>query len=171
MRTPVLAAIAVAVFSAFGCRYQVSVSELPSVRELTQNFASASDFNGSVQQVVDHAVSRECSVMFVHLDWAMTEIYHKQYAEFVIEYCRLFPRSNLAFHFADCTTVSRDYAPLRKIPGWQQLMDDAGSALIHGHGEIVWVEKGRVLHVQKISDFKTAAQLVECTCRLTQQCE
>ncbi|MCR9209176.1 MAG: hypothetical protein NXI28_13170 [bacterium] len=170
MRTHMLAAISVTMLLAIGCKNKVPDSELPSIGELTRNFASVSDSDCDVQQIVDHALSRDCSVMFVHVDWAMTEIFHRQFAEFALEHHRLNPDSGLSFHFADCTSVSRDYAPLRAIPGWQKLIDEADIAMIHGYGEIAWIENGRVLHVQTICSFKTSAQLVEFTERLMPRC-
>ncbi|MCC9641917.1 hypothetical protein LOC71_06495 [Rhodopirellula sp. JC740] len=126
-------------------------------------FETASAGQDNVQQVIDNARASNRAVMFIDVDWAMTEIYHQQFAEFAVEYFKKHPTDSLRFHFADCTAVSKNYASLRAIPGWTTLMDDAGTAMIHGHGEIAWLADGHVLRVQKIADFATPSELIEST--------
>ena len=156
-----------AILGLSGCESQVSNRSLLNVNEIVSGFASVPNSEAVVHGVIDNALGSRRSVMFIHVDWAMTEIYHQQYAEFLVAYHTKYPSDALLFHFADCSSVSQNYAPLRAIPGWQQLIDDAGTAMIHGNGEVAWIENGRVLHVQSIREFETASELVEFTETLT----
>ena len=134
------------------------------VDDLVATFASVSNESAlDVEHVVTNAANSERAIMFIHVDWAFTKLFQPKYAEFIIDYHAKHPDDNLLFHYVDCTPVTHGYKPLRKLPGWQELMDDAGNALIHGGCEIVWMERGRVLHVQRITDFDSASDLIELT--------
>ncbi|KLU02350.1 hypothetical protein RISK_005416 [Rhodopirellula islandica] len=154
---------AAAVLSLPGCDSQVSNRLEWDFDGIVHGFASVPNSEVDVRRLVDNALVSRRSVMFIDVDWAITEIYHRRYAEFLVAYHTQHPNDSLMFHFVDCSSVSQDYGPLREIPGWQQLMVDAGTAMIHGNGEIAWIENGRVLHVQSIRAFNTASELVEFT--------
>ena len=80
-----------------------------------------------------------------------------------LEYRSQNPEGGVLFHFADCTAVSERYEPLREIDRWMKLVDDRGSALIHGNGEIAWISDGRVLRVEATHRFENAAEFVQFT--------
>ncbi|KAA5541927.1 hypothetical protein FYK55_17175 [Roseiconus nitratireducens] len=136
------------------------------VSEIVRGFQEASAADTDVRHVVQNALNSKRAVVFVHVDWGMTHIWHTRFAEFLVQYQKRNPNGRLHFHYADCTAVSSDYAPLREIPGWMKLVDEAGTAMIHANGEIAWIENGRVLHVQRISDFRNASRLVAFTMEL-----
>jgi hypothetical protein len=86
-----------------------------------------------------------------------------RFDEFVSEYLRLNPRDNLGFYYIDCTSITDGYAPLKKLTGWAEVEGAAATSLIHGWGELVWMEQGRVLHVERILNFRTISQLLQKT--------
>lgn len=155
------ATICVLVF--LGCDRHEESPEMP-VDELVASLSSASlETEDDVQRVVSNAAASPRAVMFVHLDWAIMEPQRTRFVEFVLDYQRLHPDDPLLFHYVDCTPVTSGYRPLRSLPGWQELHEAAGTSLIHGWGELVWMEHGRVLHVERILNFDSTSQLVEKT--------
>lgn len=149
---------------------EVRVDETVASLEVDELVASFDNVNleteADVQHVVSNAAASPRAIMFVHLDWASMEPQRTRFAEFMLEYQRTYPDGQILFHYVDCTPVTNGYAPLRSLPGWQKLHEAAGTSLIHGWGELVWMEKGRVLHVERILDCGSAAELVEKTDRL-----
>lgn len=134
-----------------------------SVDEIVASFANASlESAEDVQCVVGNAAASEQAILFVNLDWAIMQPQRRQFAEFMIEYQRKHPINSLVFHYVDCTPLKSGYAPLRNLPGWQEL-ESNGQSLIHGWGELVWMKRGRVLHVERIINFDTASGLVRKT--------
>jgi hypothetical protein len=101
--------------------------------------------------------------MFIHVDWAIMEPQRTRYRQFVSDYLQLYPGDDLAFYYVDCTSITDGYAPLRRLTGWAELEDAAGTSLIHGWGELVWLEQGRVLHVERIMNFKSMSKLLQKT--------
>ena len=147
----------------FGCNQPKPTSTL-EVDALVAQFREVSnDTVEEVEQVVANAAQADRAVMFIDLDWALTALYYRTYAQFMIKYHARHPTDPLHFHFVDCTPITIDYKPLRELPGWQELIDESGTALIHGCGEIVWLDQGRVIHVQQITDFNSAQELVKLT--------
>jgi hypothetical protein len=144
----------------FGCDKQNSQAAA-MIDELAASLAKAKlpdDF--AVERVVSHAARQDRSILFVHVDWAPMKFQQKQLAEFIVAYQQRYPEVPIAFHYVDCTN-SKYYASLKSLPGWQEL--SGGRSLIHGWGELVWMKKGRVLHVERIDEYGSAAKLIERT--------
>jgi hypothetical protein len=116
-----------------------------------------------VQAVVSNATRSSRSVMFVHVDWAIMEPQRTRFAAFCLEYQRTHSGDPVLFHYVDCTSVTDGYGPLRALPGWKGLESAAGTSFIHGWGELIWMDRGRVLHVERILNFETSTELVEKT--------
>ncbi len=117
----------------------------------------------AVQAAVSNAVHATRAIVFVHVDWAPMKLQRARFVDFMIEYDRTHPALPVMFHYVDCTPVTDGYGPLKSLPGWQKLQDAAGSSLIHGEGELVWMEGGRVLHVERILNFGSVPELVHKT--------
>jgi hypothetical protein len=135
------------------------------VDRLVASFEKASlETPEQVEHVVANAESSERAVLFLHVDWAVMAQQHERFAEFILDFQQAHPRDGVGFHFVDCTPVTRGYAPLRELNGWQGLEDHVGgSSLIHGWGEVVWMEGGRVLQVKPILHFESSEELVRFT--------
>lgn len=118
---------------------------------------------GDVQGAVTNAARSSRAVLFVHVDWAPMEPHRTRFAEFMVAYQRKHSDDPMLFHYVDCTSVTNGYAPLRSLTGWQALHDARGGSLLHGSGELVWLERGRVLHVESILDFDSTAELLRKT--------
>src|SRR5690606_9152797 len=131
--------------------------------QLTSFSAASLDTPEQVEHVVANAASSERAVLFIHVDWAIMSPQHDRFAEFATDFQQAEPGNQVGFHFVDCTPVSQGYAPLKALPGWMDLQREAGGSLIHGWGEVVWMDEGRVLHVQKILDFPSSKELIAMT--------
>jgi hypothetical protein len=125
--------------------------------------ASRSESESDVQRIVSTAAAADRAVMFIHLDWAPMEPQRSRYVQFANDWLQLHPRDNLGFYYLDCTPVDSGYAPLRRLTGWVELEVAAGTSLIHGWGELVWMERGRVLHVERIQNFESISELLNKT--------
>jgi hypothetical protein len=134
------------------------------IDELAAEFASVkNETEAQVQGVVSHATACERAVMFIHVDWAFMEPQRTRFIEFVHEYQKVHPHEAVLFHYVDCTPIDSGYGPLKNIPGWSELQEEAGTSLIHGWGEVAWLANGRVLHVESILNFESVAELVAKT--------
>lgn len=147
---------------------QVAVIVRPSVGlrvdEIVTSLEDASlETEADVERAVANASASERAVIFVHVDWAPMLQQQRRFAEFMLAYQQKHPTDPLMFHYVDCTPVTDGYAPLRSLPGWRELQEAAGVSLIHGHGEMVWLKRGRVLRVEPILNFNSAAALVRKT--------
>jgi hypothetical protein len=140
-------------------------SELTSrYKEISANIAASSltsDFE--VQRIVSSAAAAERAIVFVHVGWAPMEPQRTRYAQFAHDYLELHPQENLEFYYVDCTPVTSGYAPLKRLAGWAELEAAAGASLIQGWGELVWMERGRVLHVERIQNFESISGLLNKT--------
>jgi hypothetical protein len=120
---------------------------------------SASD----VQRIISTAAAADRAILFIHVDWALMEPQRTRFVEFINDYLRLHPQDDLGFYYVDCTSVTDGYAPFRSLTGWRELEVAAGTSLIHGWGELVWMEQGRVLHVERILNFESTSELIQKT--------
>lgn len=146
-----------------GCDRRLRKTEV-TVEQLVASFADAKLRNATdVQYVIANASASPRAILFVNLDWAIMDPMRERFAEFSIEYRQIHPNEPLLFHFVDCTQVTNGYGPLRSLPGWQELHDAAGTSLIHGCGELVWIENGRVLHVEPILNYESTSDLIDKT--------
>lgn len=145
------------------CCTRVDPPKEVSVDELLASFVGTRlETEVGVQHVVNNAAASERAILFVHVSWAVMRPQQQQFAQFMIEYQHKHPDDPLMFYYVDCTPITSDYAPLRSLPGWQEL-EPTGQSLIQGWGELVWMEHGRVLYVERILNFKTASDLVRKT--------
>ena len=153
----------ICIVAPLGCERDSRNVDLP-VKEMVASFGSARlETKEDVQRVVTNAALSERAIVFVNVDWAIMEPQRTRFAQFVINYHRKHPDDSVLFHYVDCTPVTNGYAPLKSLAGWRDLQKAAGTALIHGYGEIVWMHNGRVLHVEGILNFETTEDLIEKT--------
>jgi hypothetical protein len=146
---------------------QVVRERRSAIAELAASLVGARlETEADVQAVVANAARSRRAIMFVHVDWAIMEPQRTRFAQFVVEYQRMYPNDGVLFHYVDCTSVTDGYAPLKALPGWQELENTEGTSLIHGWGELVWLEQGRVLHVERTLNFDTTSDLLQKTRRL-----
>jgi len=116
-----------------------------------------------VQLVVSHAAASKRAIMFINIDWAILGNERKRFAEFMVAYHHKHQDDPVLFHYVDCTPVTSGYYPLRSLSGWKELESTKGTSLVHGWGEVVWMEHGHVLHVERILNFDTTQRLIEIT--------
>ncbi len=154
--------LAFAMLACIGC-----TAEVPERRvdELAESVAAVEcQTEEDVRRVVAHAGTSHRAVLFIHVDWAVMAPQRRLIAEFAAHYHQVLPGSDLLFHYVDCSPVTHDYAPLRELDGWKELEDAAGGgSLIGGAGELVWMHRGRVLHVESIIGFKSSSSFVQKT--------
>lgn len=163
LQIPTRILIAAFVLMIVGCDRNEPESKT-QVAGLVATFASASlETEADVANVVSNAAASQRAIMFVNLDWAIMEPQRTRFAQFVLNYRHKHPDDPVLFYYVDCTPVTNGYAPLRSLSGWQELQDAAGTSLIHGWGELVWMERGRVLHVERILNFDSTSKLIEKT--------
>ena len=88
----------------------------------------------------------------------------RQFAEFAAAYHDTYPRSDVLFHYVDCTPVTQGYAPLKELDGWNDLR--GGSGPTYGYGEVVWMANGRVVRVEPITNSESTSSLIQKTNRV-----
>jgi hypothetical protein len=49
------------------------------------------------------------------------------------------------------------------MPFFPTIGGEGATSLIHGWGELVWMEKGRVLHVERILNYESTSELIQKT--------
>ena len=105
-----------------------------------------------VQAVVENAVSRKCSVIFIHVAWSSYSTYARPiYADFTTGFHRRYPRKDVAFHYVDCTNRETDL-PIRKLTGTlQNIATDPIST--NGDGTLIWIKNGKIVCVNSTYDF------------------
>ncbi|MEO8269453.1 MAG: hypothetical protein ABI557_07035 [Aureliella sp.] len=79
----------------------------------------------------------------------------------MIDYQRQYPDEKIGVHYIDFSPDG-SYDTLKSLRGWQEL-EGPHSSLIQGYQEIVWLDHGRVLHVEPIGNFHSAAELISET--------
>lgn len=92
-----------------------------------------------VDDAMATVVASHRAIIFLHVDWAVIEPQRSRFIEFMREYQRTHVVDSIQFHYVDITP-SHSYAPIRSIAGWKQLEDAAGQSLIHGWGELAWLQ-------------------------------
>ncbi len=100
--------------------------------------------------------------MFVNVDWSFDMYFAApKFFELSETYCSIRGLPTIGFHYLDCTSVTDGYGPLRQISGWKELEEvNHGWSLIHGHGEVVWIENGRVIKVEPLKHSATPGDLL-----------
>lgn len=117
-----------------------------------------------VTAALEEAVSWPLAIILINVRWAPMTRARQRFCELEAAIRSRYPNLNIAFRSIDFTPVEDNYAPLRSLPGWTDLEQaNSGQSLIHAHGEFAWIRDGRVLHVQRPSDFSTVEDLIEKT--------
>jgi hypothetical protein len=134
---------------------------------LKEQFASVQcETEAEVEGIVAHAAACKRAIMFIHLGWAPMHVHHDRYISFMLQYNKTHPNKPIHFHYVDCTPITNGYRPLRALEGWKGLEEKrGGGSLIHGNGELVWVQDGRVVHVETLLYLTgdSTMQLLEIT--------
>lgn len=146
-----------------GCERSGHTGELQAAEVARRMSGARLATKDDVERVVANAVASERAIMFIHVDWAPMEYQRTLYAQIMLQYARLYPDESLGFHYVDCTSIGGDYSPLTSIAGWWDVQRTAGASLIGGHGELVWLERGRLLHVEPTLDFASPEEIVRKT--------
>lgn len=146
-----------------GCNSSIDEPPIISVDELVASFSDAKLPSPSeVQSVIDHASKCSRSVSYIDLDWSLdSQIHRRTFAQFVVDYHREVQCNFAPMHFIDCTSITHDYSPLSDLPGW-----DKQRHPIAGMGEVMWMQNGRVLHVEAIDNFRSTNDLIAKTVAL-----
>lgn len=151
-----------ALLVSLGCDHMKSTTH--TAEELSELAFSRLETAEDVQHAVDRATSRTHAILFVHVDWAPMLHQRQRFAEFKRAYKTRYPKSDLIFKYIDCTAITEGYEPLRKLPGWTELeAHNNGASLVHGYGELVWCNNGRVVHVESPLNFGSANALIAKT--------
>ena len=146
-----------------GCNPSIDETPVHLVDELVAGFSDVELPSPiEVRSVIGHAVDCSRSVSFVDMKWSLNSVFHRRtFAQFVVDYHRE-TRSDVALmHFIDCTSITHDYSPLYDLSGW-----DKQRHRIAGMGELIWMQNGRVLHVEPIGNFRSTDELVAKTSAL-----
>lgn len=144
------------------CHYLLC-EHAPYTNVLSRDLSAANlDSEEAVQRVVSNAVASRRAVLLIHVDWAPMEQQRRRYIEFMLNFRRTHPTEDVQFHYVDCT-AAHGYGPLHRISGWREHEGEPRQSLIHGMGEIVWLENGHLLRVERILRFETVEQIVELT--------
>lgn len=104
-----------------------------------------------VEHAVLNAANSERAVIYVHVEWNF-DMYFRgtTFLEFADRYQQRASSPAVGFHYIDCTSVTDGYAPLEKLSGWLERTRMHGGSLIHGMGELIWLEHGHVLKVTNV---------------------
>ncbi|MEO1617229.1 MAG: hypothetical protein AAFV88_15365 [Planctomycetota bacterium] len=138
----------------------IQETPFPTVQELVTSFDKA---KLDSPRLVEHAITnaRHCrrSVSYLHMPWSLQSLAYKpKFAEFALN-CVLQTQSNIPqFHFIDCESITDDYSLLYELPGW----NERGQKMA-GMAEILWMQDGKVIHVESAENFRSANDLIEKT--------
>lgn len=99
--------------------------------------------------MIRHAATCERAIIFVHADWSITSVIGLIfYDDYSAAYLQQPDRPFVDFHYMDYSTLNRAPQRLESLPGWHELKRRPNSALLHGNGELIYLEKGRVIAVE-----------------------
>ena len=125
-----------AILVCIGCSAEVSESRID---ELAESMTSVDCKTGDdVRRIFGHAATSNRAVLFIHVDWNSMKSQRRQFAEFAAAYHDTYPRSDVLFHYVDCTPVTQGYAPLRELDGWYDSRDGTGPS--YACGDVVWMD-------------------------------
>jgi hypothetical protein len=114
-----------------------------------------------VQAAINAAKSHRHAIIMVYVAWAPMIEQQSRFAEFQQAFRAKYPNANLVFRCIDCTPINENYEPLRALSGWKELEQArGGGSLLHGDGELVWINDGRVLLVRNPLHYDNANALV-----------
>lgn len=116
-----------------------------------------------VAAVVENAAQSHRAVVFVYLPWAPMRPQTDRFAELVVDWHANHKHVPVGFHFIDFSDVGNGYRPLTNLPGWPARDGRPDVGRIGGWGELVWIDHGRVVHIQSAMDFSDGDELVALT--------
>lgn len=115
-----------------------------------------------VRNALDNAVASDRAIVFVHVDWAPMGHHRELFRKFADEYLRTHQDKPVNFHYIDFTSVSRDYAPLCALDGWDKLQSQSQAHLMGGNGELAWIKNRTLVCVESIG-FRNPKALIAKT--------
>jgi len=144
-----------------GCTPQ---NEIASAEALRQSFDGTRGMSeNAVAIAVENAANSQRAVVFVYVAWAFMRPQTDRFAEFAIAWQSNNENPPVGFHFIDFTEVGNDYRPLTSLPGWPTRNERPDVGTIGGYGEVVWIEGGRVVHIQTTLDFASGSEMATLT--------
>lgn len=164
-----LLVVNVMALASFGCDRPYFESELESgspVNELLLSFSNTKfETAADLEYVLNNAVACERSIVFVNVDWSLyMPLNRRKFAEFSIAYNDLHPDTPVMFHYTDASRGN--YVPYETLEGSREVESYRFKSLIHGNGELFWLEKGRVVHIEPIQNFTFVSDLIDKTNQL-----
>ncbi|MDB5335082.1 MAG: hypothetical protein JWN70_701 [Planctomycetaceae bacterium] len=115
-----------------------------------------------IDAAIGEAVAANFSILFVHVSWAPMKLQRDLFLRFAAD-CQNKSPGVICFRYIDFTDVSDDYPQLFSLPGWAELRQQSGNAMIHGYGELVWMDHGNVVHVERTLNYKNESELTAKT--------
>ena len=101
--------------------------------------------------MIRHAATCERAIIFVHADWSLSSVIGLLfYDDYSAAYLQQPDRPFVDFHYMDYSTLNRAPQRLEDLTGWHKLKHSPNSALLHGNGELIYLENGRVIAVEAI---------------------
>ncbi len=104
------------------------------------------------------------SIVFAHAAWAPMYFQRRIFCDFVKAYRKSHSSDGTTFYYIDFTQIALNSDLLKELKGlngWSEL--PTGSGVIHGNGELIWINSGRIVSVQSISNYLTPDELVKKT--------
>lgn len=157
----------VVVLPQLGCQQasETQSERFPTAEEFRSLFESARLARDDAVHAIEHATRAKQAVVFVDLKWSLNSaVASVKFSQWLAKYYERNPQTEIAFHYIESTSLTRDYSPYTDLPGWNEL-GAVGKFRPHvsGNGEILWLEEGRVIgfealgrHFQtKVLDQKT----------------
>lgn len=163
MKTYISLVLVLIVATTLGCRQNIEPSPSVSTEEFLESFDQASfDDAAQARAVIDNAAGSRRSISFIDYKWSLTAAVGKHnYAKFLAQYYQQKDVDYASAHYIDCTPLTyRDSSYLTDLPGWNK-----EEHRVIGNGEVVWMENGRIVHVQEIG-FGSPEELLAKTTEL-----
>ena len=110
----------------------------------------------------DAAIKDEYAIVFVQLDWTPLERERDRFQQFANAYRKANPFHSTTFRAVNFTN-SDGYAPLAKLPGWNQHDPGPNAHQINGVGEIIWLQNGRITGIGRLDEIRNERELLEMT--------
>ena len=136
---------------------KVGDAELRIVDLASVNIPFANDFGLEIEK----AMKADQSIVFVHVEWAPMHAPRRKFCDFVNAYRKAHLSDGTSFHYIDFTHAvhnKESRKELKGLNGWSELR----SGVIHGNGELIWINRGKVVSIEPIMNF-TLDELVKKT--------
>lgn len=109
------------------------------------------------------SVADEHAVVFVQVDWAILTVELAKFREFAANYRQVFPEDATTFRIINFSEVTNGYAPLAKLPGWDEQEPGPNSHQINGVGEVIWLRRGRIVNMTRLDVVDDPTELIRLT--------